>query len=125
MMSDISLEKMPEIYGLDVKKLVGNLDYNKIRNSKTILSDEELAYCENDCLVVYQYIKKELETYKNIKSLPLTSTGHVRKELKEKIIKDYPYRNKVRRSINTDGHIYNMLIKSFSRRIYTCKLDFC
>lgn len=114
MMSNSSLEKLPEIYRLDVKKLVGNLDYSKIRNSKTILSDEELAYCENDCLVVYQYVKKELETYKNIKSLPLTSTGHVRKELKEKIIKDYPYRNKVRRSINTDGHIYNLLIKAFA-----------
>ena len=39
----------------------GNLDYSLIRNSKTILSDKELAYCENDCLVVYEYIKKELE----------------------------------------------------------------
>ena len=114
MMSNSSLEKLPDIYQLDVKKLVGNLDYSLIRNSKTKLTDKELAYCENDCLVVYKYILKELETYKTIKGLPLTSTGHVRKELKEKIIKDYGYRNKVRRSINVDGHIYNMLISAFA-----------
>ena len=114
MMSSSSLEKLPDIYQLDVKKLVGNLDYSLIRNSKTKLTDKELAYCENDCLVVYKYILKELETYKTIKGLPLTSTGHVRKELKEKIIKDYGYRNKVRRSINVDGHIYNMLISAFA-----------
>lgn len=114
MMSNSSLEKLPDIYQLDVKKLVGNLDYSLIRNSKTKLTDKELSYCENDCLVVYKYILKELETYKTIKGLPLTSTGHVRKELKEKIIKDYGYRNKVRRSINVDGHIYNMLISAFA-----------
>ena len=123
MMSNSSLEKLPDIYQLDVKKLVGNLDYSLIRNSKTKLTDKELAYCENDCLVVYKYIQKELETYKTIKGLPLTSTGHVRKELKEKIIKDYGYRNKVRRSINVDGHIYNMLISCFCRRIRSFKLD--
>lgn len=125
MMSNSSLEKLPSIYGLDVKKLVGNLDYNLLRNSKTNLTEKELEYCENDCLVVYKYIQKELETYETVKGLPLTSTGHVRKELKEKIIKDYPYRNKVRRSINTDGHIYNLLIKAFAGRLYSCKLDLC
>lgn len=114
MMSSSSLEKLPKIYNLPIKKLVGNLDYSLIRNSKTILSEKELEYCENDCLVVYEYIKKELETYENIKGLPLTSTGHVRKELKERTIKDYAYRNKVRRSVNVDGHIYNMLISAFA-----------
>lgn len=114
MMSNSALEKLPDIYNLPIKKLVGNLDYNLIRNNKTVLSEKELAYCENDCLVVYEYIKKELETYKDIKSLPLTSTGHVRKELKDKVIKDYSYRNKVRRSINIDGHIYNLLVSAFA-----------
>ena len=43
------------------EKLVGNLDYDLIRNSKTELTEKELKYCENDCLVIYEYIKKELE----------------------------------------------------------------
>lgn len=44
----------------------------------------------------------------------MTSTGHVRKELKNDIIKDYNYRNEVRKSINVDGHVYNLLLKAFS-----------
>ena len=54
------MEKMANDDQLKVKKLVGNLDYTKIRNSKTILTEKELAYCENDCLVIYEYIKKFL-----------------------------------------------------------------
>lgn len=114
MMSNCSLEKLPDIYKLPVKKLVGNLDYTIIRNSKTILSKEELDYCENDCLVVYHYIKKELEKYETLKNIPLTSTGHVRKELKELIEKDWKYRNKVSRAVNTDGHVYNLLLDAFA-----------
>ena len=112
-MSNCSLEKLPDVYKLPVKKLVGNLDYYKIRNSKTKLSDLELSYCENDCLVVYEYIKKELETYKTLKNIPLTSTGHVRNELKERVEKNWKYKWQVKRSINTDGHVYNLLLDAF------------
>lgn len=114
MMTNVKLEQLPKIYQLPVKKLVGNLDYKKIRNSKTILSDEELNYCENDCLVIYYYIQKELEKYETLKNIPLTSTGHVRRELHELIDTDYSYRNKVRKSVNTDGHIYNLLLDAFA-----------
>lgn len=114
MMSNSSLEKLPNIYQLPIEKKVGNLDYNILRNSKTVISEKELEYCENDCLVIYHYILKELETYETIKNIPLTSTGHVRKELKDLIQNDYSYRNKVRRSVNVDGHVYNLLISAFA-----------
>lgn len=112
-MSAVALEKLPKIYNLNVQKLVGNLDYNIQRNSKTELTKEELDYCENDCLVVYEYIKKELETYETMKKLPLTSTGHVRKELKEKVENDYRYKNYVRQAVNVDPHVYNLLLNAF------------
>lgn len=118
-MSNCALEKLPNIYKLPVEKLTGNLDYYKIRNSKTELSTKELAYCENDCLVVYEYIKKELEEYKTLKNIPLTSTGHVRKELKELTDKNYKYKWQVKRSINTDGHVFNLLQDAFQRRLHT------
>ena len=114
MMTNCKLEKLPQIYQLDVEKLVGNLDYSKFRHSKTNLSKKELSYCENDCLVVYRYIQRELEQYKTTKQVPLTSTGHVRREFKELITKDYNYRNKTRRAISTDGHIYNLLVEAFA-----------
>lgn len=112
-MSNCSLEKLADVYKLPIKKLSGNLDYYKIRNSKTKLSEKELAYCENDCLVVYEYIKKELSEYGTLKNIPLTSTGHVRKELKEKIERNYKYKWKVKRAINTNPHVFNLLQDAF------------
>ena len=68
-----------------IKKLVGDLDYSLIRNSKTVLTDEELAYCKNDILIILYYINEQIELYdNNITKIPLTNTGRVRKFVKEK-----------------------------------------
>ena len=60
----------------------------------------------------------KLEEYKTLKNIPLTSTGHVRKELKELTDKNYKYKWQVKRSINTDGHIFNLLQDAFQRRLH-------
>lgn len=112
-LTNVKLERLPDLYKLPIKKLTGNLNYSLIRHSDTKLTEKEIKYCENDCLVVYEYIKFELTKYETIKNIPLTSTGHVRRELHQLIDKNYKYRNKVRRSINTDGHIFNLLTKAF------------
>jgi len=123
-MTNSKLEKLPDLYKFETKKLVGQLDYSLARHSETKLTKKELEYCENDCLILYEYIKRELETYETTKNTPITSTGHVRRELKELINKNWDYLNKTRKSINTDGHIYNLLTSAFAGRLYTCKLDF-
>lgn len=112
-MSNCKLEKLPDVFGLDVHKMVGDLDYTKIRTPATKLTNKELGYCENDCLVIYKYIKRELETYKRVDKIPLTSTGHVRRELKELVEKDYDYKDRVYKAINTNPHIYNLLQDAF------------
>ena len=94
-MSNCALEYLPKLFNLPVKKLKGNLDYNKIRTSDTVLSEEEMSYCER------------------VDKIPRTSTGHVRQELREKVLKDYNYRSKVNRAINVEPHIYNLLIQAF------------
>ena len=73
---------------LGIKKLVGQLDYEKIRTPLTPLTDKELEYGEHDCLIVYQGIKKELETYGDVYNIPLTSTGKIRRDCKEKLYKE-------------------------------------
>lgn len=112
-LSNVKLEKLPEIYGLNVEKMVGCLDYSTIRVPTTPLSDKELLYCENDCLVLYEYIKTELITYEKLEKIPLTSTGKVRNELKNLVYNDYYYRRKVSKAINTDPHVYNLLQQCF------------
>lgn len=68
-----------------IEKLVGDLDYSLIRNSKTVLTDEELAYCKNDILIILYYINEQIELYdNNITKIPLTNTGRVRKFVREK-----------------------------------------
>lgn len=113
MMSNCSLKFVAEVFNLPIKKLVGDLDYRLIRTPATKLTEKELMYCEHDCLVIYYYILRELETYPNVDKIPITSTGHVRRELKELVDRDFSYKNKVRKAINTDPHIYNLLQQAF------------
>ena len=112
-MTNISLEKLADTFKLPIKKLVGNLDYDIIRVPTTKLTPKELAYCENDCLVIYHYIKLELEDYLRVDKIPITSTGKVRRELQELVYKDLGYRRNIRKAINTEPHIYNLLIEAF------------
>jgi hypothetical protein len=68
-----------------INKLVGDLDYSLIRNSKTTLTDEEMGYCENDILIILYYINEQIQLYdNNITKIPLTNTGRVRKFVKDK-----------------------------------------
>lgn len=113
-LTNMSLEKLGEEYLLDNQKLSGSLDYNKIRNSKTILTKKELDYCELDCLTVYNYIQYELKSYERVDKIPLTQTGHIRRELKSLVYKDWKYKNVVGKAINVDPHIYNLLVQAFA-----------
>lgn len=113
-MSNCSLAKLPQLFDLPVKKMVGDLDYDLIRTSNTPLTEKELSYCEYDCLVVYHYIKKELEEYENVKNLPNTSTGKVRRELYNLVMTDFKYKRLVKKAINTNPHIYNLLQEAFA-----------
>ena len=61
-----------------VKKKEGDLDYLKIRNAKTPLTEEEEQYCINDVLVVSAYIQEKIEQDGDITKIPLTKTGYVR-----------------------------------------------
>ena len=114
MLSNLKLEKLPDVYSLPVRKKVGDLDYSKLRTPVTPLTETELGYCEFDCLVTYWYIKTELETYNRVDCLPVTSTGKVRKQLQRLVLKNQGYVRKVSRQINTDPHIYNMLVDAFA-----------
>lgn len=112
-LSNCRLEKLTEVYKLPVAKMIGDLDYSVIRSPLTKLSDKELGYCENDCLVLYEYIKVELQSYKDLEHIPMTITGKVRNELKNIVYNNFSYLTRVRKAINTDPHVYNLLQQAF------------
>ena len=85
LLSGYSLAKLGDnLQKYKVKKLVGDLDYSKIRHSKTPMTEKEIAYCENDVLVVSAYVQEEIEKAGNITRLPLTKTGYVRNYCRSK-----------------------------------------
>ena len=114
MLSNLKLEKLPDVYNLPVRKKVGDLDYSLLRTPATPLTDRELGYCEFDCLVTYWYIKAELETYERVDKLPVTSTGKVRKQLQRLVLKNPRYVRKVSSQINTEPEVYNMMVEAFA-----------
>ena len=79
-LTNMSLKNVGKQYNLPVQKKDGDLNYKLARHSETELTKEELEYCENDCLVVYELIKLMLSEYKNFKRIPLTATGIIRRK---------------------------------------------
>ena len=109
-------------------------DINNIKlhnyNTNDAIVDQVIILEKNNKLAIIESPafydnKKELEQYGTVKNIPLTSTGHVRRELKEEVQENWKYRNKVRKAVNIDGHIYNLLVECFAGRIRSRKLDFC
>ena len=80
-LSNMSLEKVGKNYCSTYQKRMGFLDYTKTRTTSTPLTDKEMEYCAADVLVLYEYIKMQLEKAGGkYKKIPHTSTGFVRQE---------------------------------------------
>ena len=76
LLSGYSLAKVGEnLIKYKVSKMVGDLDYKLMRNSKTPLTDKELKYCINDVKVVMAYIQECIEESGDISRIPYTKTG--------------------------------------------------
>lgn len=99
---------------LKVEKAVGELDYEKVRTPLTTLTKEELHYCEQDCLVVEAGIKSYLKRYKRIRDIPLTQTGTVRKEVKNRLTCNKSYVKKVKKLVPKDARQYRLLQSIFA-----------
>ena len=84
-LSGYSLAKLAEnLVSHNIKKLVGDLDYNLCRTFETELTEKELAYCNNDVEIVLAYINEQIQQYGNITKIPMTNTGRVRKFVRDK-----------------------------------------
>ena len=85
LLSNLSLANVGEsLNKYKVKKMVGDLDYEKVRHSQTPLTKKEIQYCIHDVLVVSAYIKECIEAEGNdITKLPLTATGYCRRYVRK------------------------------------------
>lgn len=120
-LSMLSLENIAKDYKLAVEKMVGDLDYDKIRHPETPLTEKELGYCEHDCLVLNEYIKMKKEEYGSIYDIPMTQTGEVRRALKDNIIKHrggdfrgFKSWQAFVATMHPDIDVWKMLLKAFA-----------
>ena len=64
----------------EIEKLKGDLDYDLIRNSKTVLTEKEIGYMVNDVVILKYYIEEQIAMYDNlITRIPITNTSRVRR----------------------------------------------
>ena len=100
-----------------VNKMVGDLDYKKIRTKDTIINDEELKYCIHDVLVVMAYIQECIDAEGMITNIPLTKTGYVRRYVKRKCLGTSKHRNERYRkfihSMTLEAEEYKQLRRAF------------
>lgn len=90
-----------------IKKLVGFLDYDKIRTPQTPLTQKELEYSSNDVIIVVDYIHEQIDEYGSITKIPLTNTGRVRDFTRDYVF--YNHRKDHRKTGGTFGQYRRLM----------------
>lgn len=97
--SYVLTNKPLEAVGNDVgvKKMVGDIDHTKIRNSITPLSDEEMGYIDNDVRILIEFERQALAQEggtieEALRSIPITKTGYVRRRMRKAALADPAYK---------------------------------
>lgn len=79
----------------NMEKLVGDLDYDKCRLSNTEMTEEEIGYCIRDVEILVKLGEHIFKNYFGQKpTLPYTSTGIVRAEIKKELGSNLKYERK-------------------------------
>lgn len=81
--SNMSLDQFTKKMGCQIRKLTGTYDYDKIRYPWTHLTPDELSYCVHDVQALVEAITREMALDGDtLASIPMTSTGYVRRDAK-------------------------------------------
>lgn len=92
LLSNMSLAKFLENMKVEHQKLP-DYDYDGIRTPDSILTDEELAYAENDVLGLYEAINAKMDQDgDDLITIPATATGYVRRYIRGLCMEDKNYR---------------------------------
>ena len=111
LLTNLSLQAFTDRYQVEHRKLSGEaFDYSKKRYPDTPMTEDEIAYCVNDVAGLVEALHKLLELNgDNLYTVPLTSTGFVRRICKDamraehkQIIDSYP-----------DYEVFKLLRKAF------------
>lgn len=112
LLSNMNLKKFIEnIPNAHYFKGSGDLDYKKVYTPKSILTMTELGYCYNDVMGLYEaiiYLLKE----DTLITIPLTSTGYVRRECRNNMRKNKKNRKQFL-DLKLDDKLYQLCKEAF------------
>ena len=111
--SNMNLALFTSKMEVEHKKLSGEeFDYDKERYPWTELTQKELEYCANDVIGLVEAIVKEMAIDgDNLYTIPLTSTGYVRRDIRKAIHDNLP--NTWVKERKPDYETYKMLHEAF------------
>lgn len=96
--------------GCPYTKMVGSLDYRVLRTPYTHMTREEIAYCVADTVSLYSAVKAKMEHDKdNLATIPLTSTGYVRRDCQRACRNYKDYRDKYFKATRVTPKVYELL----------------
>lgn len=112
LLTNMSLAQFTYQMKIENKKLSGELfDYNKVRYPDTPLTDYELQYCINDVQGLVQALYKSFSIEgDNVQTVPLTSTGYVRRDAKKAMEQ---YNHDQLADMLPDLQVYTLLREAF------------
>lgn len=112
-LTNMSLEKaVQNELGVVHCKAAGDLDYRIIRTADTTLDDTEFGYCVSDVVSLYELIERRLiNEHDNLESIPMTSTGYVRRDCRNACRKDEDYREDFLKQKMTES-VYTLLMEA-------------
>lgn len=92
------------------RKSTGDLDYSICRTPDTYLNDTEFRYCMADVVSLAELMYCRMRNnHDTISSIPMTSTGYVRREVREECKKDHSYRRKIFLKQQMTSKVYTIL----------------
>lgn len=110
-LSNMNLAKLCQNMGCTHVKAKNDLDYSIVRTPTTELTEIEYGYCYNDVRGLWEAIAKYLE-FDTLATLPLTSTGFVRRDVRENTRKNKKYRKGfLKRKLNEE--LYQLFTEAF------------
>lgn len=84
-LTNMSLDALCEnTPGIKYHKKTGKYDYDKLRTADTEMTQEELEYCYCDVAGLCEILYKKFAEF-DVAHIPLTSTGYVRRECRERM----------------------------------------
>lgn len=109
--SNMSLDLYTSKMGVFHVKQLGDLDYTQVRYPYTPLDKKEIGYCVNDVRGLVEAIMVEMHhDGDNLYTIPLTSTGYVRRDVKNAIRQE---RRLLARQCAPTPELYKMFREAF------------